>query len=178
MRANHKKTSTGLSRSTNLQRSGSVKDLINRFSGPDHNSSTSCLQGLSFGTGRVPKSASVEALESPKSQSTPSTPRSVGQDDVSVPSITVTPPFRESNQNRAESPQRGTKNSQITARIDCPVGGSAEKTDSVPKSKTQTPDSGRDSVADSGMGSVSKSLREDGTTAWYCRLFNHISMHD
>lgn len=170
LRASHKKTSTGLSRSTNLYRSGSIKDLITRFSGPERISSTSSLQGLSFGTERVLKSASVEALESPTSQSSRSTPGRVGQEEVSVPSITVTPPYRESNHNRAESLQRGTS-SQITARIDCPAGGSAEQTDSAPNSKTQTPDS----VADSGMGSVSKPVREDGTTAWHRGLFNHIS---
>lgn len=174
LRTSQKKPSTGPSRSTKLQRAGSVKDLISKFSGPDHVSSTSYLQGLSFGAGRVLRSASVEALESLKSQSSPSTPSSVGQDDVSVPSITVTPPFRESSQNRTESTQKGTKTSQITARIDCPVEGSAEKTDSVPKNKTQTTDSNRDSVDDSGMGSVSKSLCEDGTTAWYCGFFNDL----
>uniref|UniRef100_A0A3Q1HM87 Myosin tail domain-containing protein n=2 Tax=Anabas testudineus TaxID=64144 RepID=A0A3Q1HM87_ANATE len=156
MRASHKKLSTGLSRSTNLHRSGSVKDLISRFSGPDRTSSSSSLQGLSLGAGRVLKSTSDEAFESPKSLSSPSTPTSIDQDDVSVPGITVTPPFRESNQNRAESTERGTKTSQITARIDCPVEGSTEKTDSVPKSKAQTTDCGRESVADSGMGSESE----------------------
>uniref|UniRef100_A0A8C3AA85 Myosin tail domain-containing protein n=1 Tax=Cyclopterus lumpus TaxID=8103 RepID=A0A8C3AA85_CYCLU len=91
----------------------------------------------SSGTGQVPKSAP----EFPKPTSSPSTP-----------SITVTSPFRET-QNVAQSAQRGTHTSKITARIDCPVGGSAEKTDTEPRSKTQTAESGRDSVTDSGLGS-------------------------
>ncbi|KAF3848754.1 hypothetical protein F7725_015251 [Dissostichus mawsoni] len=68
-------------------------------------------------------------------------------------SITVTPPFRETSQKVA---MKGSFNSQIAARIDCPVEVRAEKTASVPMSKTQTKDSGRDSVADSGMGSESE----------------------
>ncbi|GLD56743.1 uncharacterized protein AKAME5_000904900, partial [Lates japonicus] len=148
--SNLKKTSTSLSRSTNLRRAGSVKELINKFSGPDQISPSGSPVSPGFGIGRALKSASVEVLLSPKSG--PSTPSSVGPDEGSVPSITVTPPLRGTNQNEG---QRGTKSSQITARIDCPVGGSAENTDSQP-SKTQTTESGRDSVADSGMGSESE----------------------
>ncbi|XP_031711784.1 cingulin [Anarrhichthys ocellatus] len=147
-RASHKKP--GLSRYTN--RAGSVKDLISKFSSPDHVSSSGSPQSPSSGSGQVPKSAPAEALESPKSASSPSTMVSVG-DDGAVPSITVTPPFRET-QNVVQSAQNGSH--KITARIDCPVGGSAEKTDSEPRSKTQTTESGRDSVADSGMGSESE----------------------
>lgn len=138
------KRPAGLSRSSNLHRAGSVKNLISKFSGPDQVSSSGSPQSPS------------SALESLKSKSSPSTPSSVGQDESPVPSITVTPPFRGTGQNEAESAQRDSKSSQITARIDCPVGGSAEKTDSEPKRTTQTTDSGRASVADSGMGSVSK----------------------
>ncbi|XP_049460124.1 uncharacterized protein LOC125905885 isoform X1 [Epinephelus fuscoguttatus] len=148
--ANHKKPAAGLSRGTNLRRAGSVKDLINKFSGSD------APQSPTSGAGKVAKSPSAEALESPKSRSSPSTPISVRQDEGPVPSITVTPPFRETSQNVARSAQRSTSTSQITARIDCPVGSSAEKTDSEAKNKTQTPVSGRDSVADSGMGSESE----------------------
>ncbi|KAM6901522.1 uncharacterized protein PEZ65_019644 [Lycodopsis pacificus] len=108
----------------------------------------------SSGSGQVPKSAPADALESPKSASSPSAMGGVG-DDGAVPSITVTPPFRET-QNVVQSAQKGSHTSKITARIDCPVGGSAEKTDSEARSKTQTTESGRDSVADSGMGSESE----------------------
>lgn len=160
-RANHKKPLSGPSRSTNLYRSSSVKDLIGRFSGPDNIYPASSLQGLYFGRGL--KAASVEALLSSKFKSSPYPPSSAGP-DVSAPSITVTPPFRETSQNEA-------KTSQITARIDCPVESSPEKTESEPQSKTQTTDSGRESMADSGLGSVSKSpLRGDGATAWHCSL--------
>ncbi|XP_054469012.1 cingulin [Anoplopoma fimbria] len=153
-RASHKK---GLSRKTNLHRAGSVKELITKFSGPDHVSPSGSPQSPSPGTEQVPKFAPAEALESPKSKSSPSTstPGSIGQDEDAVPSITVTPPFRET-QVVAQSAQRGTNTSTITARIDCPVGGSAEKKDSEPRRQTQTTESGRDSVADSGMGSESE----------------------
>ncbi|XP_044029964.1 cingulin-like protein 1 isoform X4 [Siniperca chuatsi] len=152
-RASHKKPSPGLPRRSNLHRAGSIKDLISKFSGQDHASTSSSPQSPSSGTG--PKSASAEALESPNSKLSQSTPSSVGRDESLVPSITVTPPLRETSQNGAETAQRGTT-SQITARIDCPVGSSTEKTDSQPGNKTQTTDSGRDSVADSGMGSESE----------------------
>lgn len=134
----------GLSCGSSLRRTGSIKDLISKFSGPDHDSSSRSPQSPSSGAGKV-------ALESPKSKSSPSSPSSVGQYESPVPSITVTPSVIDTSQNEAGSTQTDTKTSQITARIDCPVDGSAVKT-----SQTQTPDSGRDSVADSGMGSVSK----------------------
>lgn len=132
----------GLSCGSSLRRTGSIKDLISKFSGPDHVSSSRSPQSPSSGAGKV-------ALESPKSS--PSSPSSVGQYESPVPSITVTPSVIDTSQNEAGSTQTDTKTSQITARIDCPVDGSAVKT-----SQTRTPDSGRDSVADSGMGSVSK----------------------
>ncbi|XP_040013965.1 uncharacterized protein LOC120806664 [Xiphias gladius] len=152
-RASHKRPSAGLSNRTNLQRAGSIKDLINKFSGPDQISPSSSPQSPGFGVGQALKSASAEALESPKSKSSPSTPGSVVPDESPVPSITITPPLRETGQNEARSAQRGTKTSQIAVRIDCPVGGSAGNADSQPTSKTRTTDSGRDSLADSGMGS-------------------------
>ncbi|XP_053196503.1 putative uncharacterized protein MYH16 [Scomber japonicus] len=95
--------------------------------------------------GQVPKFSSNLVRQSSMSKSSPSIPALSRQDESLVPSITVTPAFRETN-----------KTSQITARIDCPAGGSTEKTDSEAGSKTQTTDSCRDSVADSGMGSESE----------------------
>lgn len=151
-RASHKKPSPGLSGRSNLHRTGSIKDLINKFSGQDH------PQSPYSGTRQVRKSASAEALVSPKYKSSQSTPSSFGQDESAVPSITVTPPLRETSQNGTETAQRGTKISKITARIDCPVGSSTEKPNSQPRKKTQITDSGRESVADSGMGSVSKEI--------------------
>ncbi|XP_071321958.1 myosin heavy chain, embryonic smooth muscle isoform [Trachinotus anak] len=139
-RSNHRKSYTGLSHSTKLHRAGSVKDLINKFSGPDPVSPSGSPQSPVLGVGQSLKSASAEVFKS--------TPSSVGPEESPVPSITVTPPLRET--------QKGTKSSQITARIDCPVGGSTANTDSEPRSKTQTTDSGRESVADSGMGSESE----------------------
>ncbi|XP_034752349.1 cingulin-like protein 1 [Etheostoma cragini] len=142
-------------RNSNLHRAGSVKNLISKFSGPDHVSSSGSQQSLSSGTGQVPKVASSEALKSQKSKSSPCIPSSVGQDQNPVPSITVTSPLG-SSQNVPPSAQRSIRTSQISARIDCPIGGSFEKTISKPRAKTQTIDSGRDSVADSCMGSESE----------------------
>uniref|UniRef100_UPI0037E8D690 myosin-9 n=1 Tax=Semicossyphus pulcher TaxID=241346 RepID=UPI0037E8D690 len=145
------KPSANLSRSSNLRRSGSIKDLISKFSGPDNVSAPGSPQSPTFVS---PKSAFAVFPESPKSKMSLTKQNSVGQDQSSVPSITVTPPIRQTNQNGDKS---GNKSGQITARIDCPVGGSAEKTsESEAKSKAQTTDSGRDSVADSGMGSESE----------------------
>ncbi|XP_039636356.1 uncharacterized protein LOC120545814 isoform X1 [Perca fluviatilis] len=155
-RASPRKAAAGLPRSSNLHRAGSVKNLISKFSGPDHVSSSGSPQSLSSGTGQVPKSASAEAIKSPKSKSSWSTPSGVGRDESPVPSITVTPPLMGASQNAAQSAQRSINTSQISARIDCPVGGSFEKTNSEPRRKTQIADSGRDSVADSGMGSESE----------------------
>lgn len=136
--------------SSNLRRAGSIKDLISKFSGPEN---TSAPQSLSSGS---PKSAFPEALGSPKSKMSPATPGSAGQGKSPIPSISVTPAIKQNSQNGAESVQIGTKTTQITAKIDCPVGDSSEKTDSDAKRKTQSTDCGRESVADSGMGSVSK----------------------
>ncbi|XP_059214020.1 cingulin-like protein 1 [Centropristis striata] len=145
-KTSHKKPATGLSRSSNLRRAGSVKDLISRFSGPDQVSSSGSPQDPSSGTVKVTKPSLAVAPESPKSKS------SEGRDEAPFPSITVTP----ASPNVAQSAQTGTYTSKISARIDCPVGGSTEKTHSESRSKTQTTDSGRDSVADSGMGSESE----------------------
>ncbi|XP_056289143.1 uncharacterized protein LOC130205669 [Pseudoliparis swirei] len=149
-RASLKKPATGPSRGSNLRRAGSVKDLIGKFSGPGQVSSSGSPQSPSSGTAQLPKSVP----EPPKHASSPSTPAlgSVGRDDGAVPGVAVTSPFRETP-NVAQSAQTGTPISKITARIDCQVGGRAEKTDSEPTSKSQTPESGRDSVTDSGMGS-------------------------
>ncbi|KAI9519235.1 hypothetical protein NQZ68_030767 [Dissostichus eleginoides] len=146
-RPNHKKPAADLSRGSNLSRSGSVKNLISIFSGPSSGTQQS------FSSGTLPRATSTEALYLSRSKSSPSTLSKVEKDDASVPSITVTPPFRETSQKVA---MKGSFNSQIAARIDCPVDVRAEKTASVPMSKTQTKDSGRDSVADSGMGSESE----------------------
>ncbi|KAJ4925885.1 hypothetical protein JOQ06_008071, partial [Pogonophryne albipinna] len=139
-RPNHKKPAAGLSRGSNLSRSGSVKNLISIFSGP----SSGTQQRFSPGT--LPRATSTEALYLSKAKSSPSTLSKVEKDDASVPSITVTPPFRETSQKVA---MKGSFNSQIAARIDCPVDVRAEKTASVPLNKTQIKDSARDS----GMGS-------------------------
>lgn len=142
-----------------MRRAGSVKDLIGKFSGPGQVSSSGSPQSPSSGTAQLPKSVP----EPPKHASSPSTPAlgSVGRDDGAVPGVAVTSPFRETP-NVAQSAQTGTPISKITARIDCQVGGRAEKTDSEPTSKSQTPESGRDSVTDSGMGSVSNQKKVRG----------------
>ncbi|XP_019216863.2 uncharacterized protein LOC102082328 [Oreochromis niloticus] len=99
-----------------------------------------------MGAERVQKSASMEAPES--SKSSPSTPISNSQDGSSIPSINVTPPFKETIQNGVGPVQKGSTTTQITSRINFPVVDGAES-----RSQTNT---GRDSVADSGMGSESE----------------------
>ncbi|KAM7369356.1 hypothetical protein PAMP_013630 [Pampus punctatissimus] len=153
--AGEKKPTAGLSHSLNLHRGGSVKNLISKFSGPHYISSGSS-PSLYFGTGQVQKFACVEALMSPKSKSSPSTPSISGQDESPISNIIVTPLFTETSQNEAASAHRGNTTSQITASIHCPVGGSATKTDSEARSKTEIVESSRDSVTDTGMGSESE----------------------
>uniref|UniRef100_A0A669DKG9 Myosin tail domain-containing protein n=2 Tax=Oreochromis niloticus TaxID=8128 RepID=A0A669DKG9_ORENI len=144
-RASYKRP-VGLTRSS-VQRAGSIKDLITRFSGPDHQVSPSgSPQSPFMGAERVQKSASMEAPES--SKSSPSTPISNSQDGSSIPSINVTPPFKETIQNGVGPVQKGSTTTQITSRINFPVVDGAES-----RSQTNT---GRDSVADSGMGSESE----------------------
>ncbi|XP_060933830.1 uncharacterized protein LOC133010310 [Limanda limanda] len=158
-KTNYKKPAASSSRSSNLRRAGSVKDLIGRFSGSDLVSPTG---SLAFGIGETPKSE--ETFKSTLSTSPPSLPAEEGP----VPGITVIPPpLGETRQN--EAPPTTTTTNQTTARTDRPVGGSAEKTDSQATAKTQTVDSGRASVADSGMGSESefdsnKQLEDEPTT--------------
>ncbi|XP_063320346.1 cingulin-like protein 1 [Pelmatolapia mariae] len=144
-RASYKRP-VGLTRNS-VQRAGSIKDLITRFSGPDHQVSPSgSPQSPFMGAEGVQKSASMEALES--SKSSPSTPISASQDGSSIPSINVTPPFKETIQNGVGPVQKGSRTTQITSRINVPLGDGAES-----RSQTNT---GRDSVADSGMGSESE----------------------
>ncbi|KAL6097336.1 uncharacterized protein ACO6RY_06453 [Pungitius sinensis] len=152
-RASHKKPATGLSFKSNLHRASSIKDLISKFSGPDHVSSSRPPKNPASGRGQVPKSAPAEALSSPRSTLSVSESAldGVGRDKGALPCITVTPPIRETP-NLAQSAQRSPDTSKIVARIDCPVAASAEKTDSEPRSKAQPTESGRDS----GVGSESE----------------------
>ncbi|XP_061603362.1 uncharacterized protein LOC133465038 isoform X4 [Phyllopteryx taeniolatus] len=134
---------------SNLQRTSSIKDLISKFSGPEHDLYLGSSLGLFSAAGRDPKFTSFETILSPKSKLSPTV---ISRDDSPLPSISVTPPFREEIQRAAESSLTDAGISQITARIDCPVGSSSQRTDS-----NKTKDSGRDSVADSGMGSEPES---------------------
>lgn len=146
--ASYQNSSSSLSRSTNLHRAGSIQNLISKFSGSDQVFSS----GYSHlpKPGRLTKAYSVEVLDSPTSPLTPCSPDQ-------VPNITVTPPAKGTSQSEPVSAQDKSKTSQIAARIDCPEGGDTEKADlKERKSKTQIFDFGRDSVGDSGLGSVSK----------------------
>lgn len=156
--SSQKKPPAGLSHISSLYRSGSIKDLISKFSGLDRDFCSGSLRRA-----RLYKAASIEVLDFPGFYSAPATPSSFEEVESPVfkevespiPSITVTPPFTESTQTEPRSAQKNTVPSQNSARIDCPVRGSAAKTDSKPSNTTQTTHSGNDSVADSGMGSVS-----------------------
>lgn len=146
--ASYKNPSSSLSRSTNLHRAGSIQNLIDKFSGPDQVFSS----GYSHlpKPGRLTKAYSVEVLDSPTSPLTPCSPDQ-------VPNITVTPPAKGTSQSEPESAQDKSKTSQIAARIDFPEGGDTEKADLKENhSRTLIFDFGRDSVGDSGLGSVSK----------------------
>lgn len=136
---NHKKPTVGLSLSSNLQRAGSIKDLISKISGSNYFSSASPYSG----PGRFLKSYSMEALNTSKPKSNPFMPSRARPDGSPVPKICGNP-LKGNTQNEAELSQRDR----------CLEGGSTQKTDSKPRSAALTTDSGRDSVADSGMGSV------------------------
>ncbi|XP_061658008.1 uncharacterized protein LOC133491124 [Syngnathoides biaculeatus] len=143
-RASQRKT--GLS---NLQRASSVKDLISKFSGPEHDLYLGSSLGLFSAAGRGPKFISFETVLPPKSKLRSTV---IGPYDSPLPSIYVTPPFREEIRRAAEFAPRDAGISQITARADCPVRARSQKTDS-----NKSTDSGRDSVADSGVGSEPES---------------------
>uniref|UniRef100_A0A3P9I3R9 Myosin tail domain-containing protein n=1 Tax=Oryzias latipes TaxID=8090 RepID=A0A3P9I3R9_ORYLA len=140
----------GLTNKSNLLRGGSVKDLITKFSGPDTISSQP--HSFSLGPDRVLKVASLDPFNSPKSTSSPPMAKRAGQEANPVPSIVVTP-FKETTQNGLELTEKATKASQVAARIKCPVEGVTPNSAIEPRSKAEAPDSGRDSLADSGVGS-------------------------
>ncbi|XP_020563578.1 uncharacterized protein LOC101161662 isoform X2 [Oryzias latipes] len=140
----------GLTNKSNLLRGGSVKDLITKFSGPDTISSQQ--QSFPLGPDRVLKVASMDPFNSPKSTSSPPMAKRAGQEANPVPSIVVTP-FKETTQNGLELTEKATKASQVAARIKCPVEGVTPNSALEPRSKAEAPDSGRDSLADSGVGS-------------------------
>lgn len=112
-------------RSSNLRRATSTKDLISRFSGPDP------FYLPKSGSGKLVKAFSIEVLDSPV-------------DECPAPSLMPTP----ANKSQTEAAQKESKDTQSAVQIQ------AEKTEPKPKSKTQMAESGRESVADSGMGSV------------------------
>ncbi|XP_019749012.1 cingulin-like protein 1 [Hippocampus comes] len=130
---------------SNLKRAGSVKDLISKFSGPEHDLYPGSSPSLCSGAGTAQKFTSSETILSPKSKLSPTF---VIRDNSLLPSISVTPPLKEKIERSDGSAQRDAGISPITGRIDCPVTGGSQRTES-----NKTADSGRDSVADSGMGS-------------------------
>lgn len=137
---------TSLSQSTNLHRTGSIQNLIHKFSGPD--------DVFTFGNGHYPtrpgrltKAYSVEVLDS----SPPTTPSSAKVPQSPIPIITVTPTLTVPEAAAAAGAEKSPKSNQIIDGIDCPVG--AKQDTSKAKSKTQP--SSKDFMVDSGMGSVS-----------------------
>nr|XP_043868860.1 uncharacterized protein LOC122758656 [Solea senegalensis] len=149
-KATYMKPSTGLSRSSNLRRASSIKDLINKFSGSEYVSSYGTLQSPTSGVGRSPRWVSMEALHSTKSSTS-------SKVDGPIPSIKVIPPLKETIKDEDKSAARDAKATQITARMDCSVEDRVESADPLPRNKAQTiVDSGRNSMADSGMGSESE----------------------
>ncbi|RVE65442.1 hypothetical protein OJAV_G00116490 [Oryzias javanicus] len=153
----------GLTNQSKLLRAGSVKDLITRFSGRDTVPAHSMQHSFCLGPEKVLKTASLEPLNSPKSRSSPPMAKRAGQEANPVPSIVVTP-FRETTQNGLELTKTASEASPVPARIkrpverpvegvERPVEGVAPNSSPESRSKAEAPDSGRDSLADSGMGS-------------------------
>uniref|UniRef100_A0A3B5Q4S3 Cingulin-like protein 1 n=1 Tax=Xiphophorus maculatus TaxID=8083 RepID=A0A3B5Q4S3_XIPMA len=138
---------------SNLRRADSIKDLLSRFSGPTPYLFSS--QSAFSGHRRVLRSVSMESLNSSKSKLSVFTPSAIEEVRSSTPTVTATP-SEDAKQNEAESTKKGAKSTDITTRVECPVEGSTQTTDSETTSKPKTPKSGRDSVADSGLGSESE----------------------
>jgi len=152
-RASHEKSTVDPHRTLNLHQPSGIKNLITKFTDPDYVSYSSSPQSPLFGAGRVRRFAYNEALNTPKSTANPLRPSTDGHDRSPVASSTVNP-VEENDPNGLQAAQSDPRASEITLRVDRPAQGSMQKTDSAPRSKAQTTDSGRDSVDDSGMGSV------------------------
>ncbi|KAM4634150.1 uncharacterized protein ACJ7VT_009490 [Polymixia lowei] len=188
----------GLARGTNLNRSGSVKELIYKFSGSDNvpssgspqssspvaSTANGSLPGIGRATGTspplfsmVPDSGYVEMIASESRQNLKSSdPSRSCAGDSPVPSISVTPPYRETRPDpNSESAQSNTKDTpvpdnskivkerQIANAGATPAqktgpesGSSAQKTDDRSPKVQNGNGSGRESTADSGMGSESE----------------------
>lgn len=136
-----------------LTRTGSVKNLITRFSGPDH----------APGSPQSQSPSPVGTLPNAISKSCPSTPSRTRPADSPVPSISVTPPFSETraSQGEVQRAQAGAEGSPATAKTDHLKSGGG-KSSAAQKTSGAEPGrraAGRDSVADSGMGSVSGEAR-------------------
>lgn len=138
----------GLSHSSNLRRSGSIKDLIDKFSGSDPVSPISSPKSPTYGTPRLKKALSVEVLDF--INPSPSTSNNGGQDES--PSVSVNSQFTDNFESGDKSAKKDTTPSQATLRTLSPAEGNHEKSDSKATKKGQILDSG----IDSGMGSVSK----------------------
>ncbi|XP_056146795.1 peripherin-like isoform X2 [Lampris incognitus] len=189
-RANHTKLATGTARSSNLNQSASVKNLITKFSGPDctprsgspvtTSPFTSSPNDLGHGVGQVVEISSSINLTGPNFSPAEIALSQIRQNSKSntspIPSISVTPPLRTTGatQHRADPVPGGPRGGHQlgSSKKDSPNRGSAEvspaqKTDSELNHRPADPagkrpqinsstDSGRESVADSGMGSESE----------------------
>lgn len=154
----------GPPRGPSLHRSGSIKDLISRFSGVEQR----FYRGsLSFSRrGRLQKAASIEVLAFPGQETgfaalsstkpvqspVPEEAESLKLKEIESPlaSPTVTP-LQDTSSKKTEAAEKTSKATQAEQN--------SEQTDSKAAHMPQTSDSGRDSVADSGMGSVSINQR-------------------
>lgn len=121
---------TGTPRSTSLHRSGSIQNLIFKFSGPD--------DVFTFGNGHYPsrpgkltKAYSVEVLDSPP-------PSSAKLPQSPIPTITVTPTLAEA-----------------TTVPEAAAAAAAEKNLKAQSKTRSIFNSSKDFMIDSGMGSVS-----------------------
>lgn len=186
----------GLSLGLNLQRGGSIKHLISKFSGEEDSIYSGYLSNFFSRRGWLQRAASADVLDSPGQETGSATLGSTKQvqrptfkefdipelKEVQIPAPRDTvPTFKETSVKESDSDETTTKITQVEK--------STAQTDSKAAQTAQTSDSGRDSVADSGMGSVSiknrhgassvtslheaLSLHEDSSTWRHCSSFSN-----
>lgn len=152
----------GLSLGLNLHRGGSIKDLISKFSGEGDNLYSGYLSNSFSRRGRLQGAASIDVVDSPGQEmgsatlsSTKQVQRPIFKEfdipelrEVQIPAPPITvPALKETHGKEPGSAETTAQSTQVEKN--------AERADSKAAQTPQTTDSGRDSVADSGMGSVS-----------------------
>lgn len=163
----------------NLHRGGRIKDLISKFSGEDGSFYSGYLSNSFSRRGQLQSTISADVLDS-LGQETGSAPfgstkqvqRPIFKEfdipelkevEISAPSTTV-PTFEETSAKEPDSAETTAKITQV------------EQSDSKAAQTPQTTDSGSNSVADSGMGSVS--IKKRGGASSVTSLHEALSLHE